>query len=79
MNNFNPDNSYKIEDILANCNKASILLYGAYSKSRIALHYFAGLYSDERFNKLFNDENLIVLKNLMKFFLYRFYQINNIL
>ncbi len=77
--NFNYNGSYKIEEMLANCNELSILLYKAYSKSRIALHYFVKLYNDERFNKLFNDENLIILKKLMMFFLYRFNQINNIL
>jgi len=76
---INPDKVYNTEKVLSNCDKTSILLYRAYSKSRIALHYFVELYNDERFNKLFNDENLTILKNVMKFFLSRFYEMNGVL
>jgi hypothetical protein len=60
--------SYRATEILKHCNKASILLYKAYSKTRIALNYFVKVSYDERFNKLFNNQNLILLKDLKNFF-----------
>ena len=66
-----------IDEILMHCNRQSKLLYSAYTKARIALHYFVKVKKDQRFNKLFNTENLILLKSLMWFFLYRFDEINN--
>ncbi len=67
----------RIDEILMHCNMQSKLLYTAYTKARIALHYFVKLQKDQRFNKIFNNENLIILKSLMRFFLYRFDEINN--
>ena len=68
--------SYRATEILKHCNMASILLYKAYSKTRIALNCFVKVSHDKRFNILFNNENLILLKGLKDFFLYRFFEIN---
>ncbi|WP_337860469.1 hypothetical protein [Ferroplasma sp.] len=68
--------SYKIEDILKNCNKTSLLLFRAYSMARTALHYYVKISRDKRFIEFFNDENILILKNIRNFFLCRFYELN---
>ncbi|WMT51021.1 MAG: hypothetical protein RE471_08585 [Ferroplasma sp.] len=63
-------------EILKKCGEASIMLYKAYSEARIALNYFVKISKDKRFEKYFNDENLVILKNLKNFYLARFYDLN---
>jgi hypothetical protein len=63
-------------EILKNCNEASIMLYRAYSKTRIAMNYFVKVSKDRRFEKYFNDENLVILKNLKDFYQARFFELN---